>query len=88
MDHAAGAGTLCRKLPNLKVYVHENGAEHLANPERLVKSMLRVFGKEIADLYYGEACSQEQVKRIAAIILKFFFQRNRNSEGIVKKTWK
>lgn len=54
MDHAAGAGTLCRKLPNLKVYVHENGAEHLENPERLVKSMLRVFGKEIADLYYGE----------------------------------
>ncbi len=54
MDHSAGAGTLCRELPNLRVYVHENGAEHLKNPERLTKSMLRVFGQELTDQFYGE----------------------------------
>ena len=33
LDHAGAAGVLCRRFPQLRVYVHERGARHLADPE-------------------------------------------------------
>jgi glyoxylase-like metal-dependent hydrolase (beta-lactamase superfamily II) len=35
LDHGGGAGTLLKSLPNAKVIVHQRGAPHLANPEKL-----------------------------------------------------
>ncbi|MCW4009959.1 MAG: MBL fold metallo-hydrolase [Candidatus Bathyarchaeota archaeon] len=32
LDHAGGAGTLLKKLPNAKIIVHPKGAPHLKNP--------------------------------------------------------
>src|SRR5215213_9772765 len=43
-DHAGAAGALVRRWPDLPVYVHERGAPHLADPERLVKSAARLYG--------------------------------------------
>ncbi len=50
IDHAGGAGTLLDSLPNAKLLVHERGASHMVNPEKLwVHS--RVALREIVDLY-------------------------------------
>ena len=45
-DHAGAAGALVRRWPELPVYVHERGAPHLANPEKLVASAARLYGGE------------------------------------------
>ena len=45
-DHAGAAGALVRRWPDLEVYVHERGAPHLANPEKLVASAARLYGGE------------------------------------------
>ncbi|MEX2407325.1 MAG: MBL fold metallo-hydrolase, partial [Actinomycetota bacterium] len=52
LDHAGGAGTLCDRFPNATVWVHELGAPHLAEPDRLVASATRVYGElQMASLF-------------------------------------
>ncbi|MDL5362326.1 MBL fold metallo-hydrolase [Halalkalicoccus sp. NIPERK01] len=36
LDHAGGAGYLAAECPNAEVHVHEIGARHLVDPERLI----------------------------------------------------
>jgi glyoxylase-like metal-dependent hydrolase (beta-lactamase superfamily II) len=50
IDHAGGAGTLLSHLPKARLLVHERGARHLINPEKLWISSLQVLG-EIAEMY-------------------------------------
>jgi glyoxylase-like metal-dependent hydrolase (beta-lactamase superfamily II) len=50
IDHAGGAGTLLPHLPNAQLLVHEKGAPHLINPEKLWVSSLQVLGG-IAEMY-------------------------------------
>jgi glyoxylase-like metal-dependent hydrolase (beta-lactamase superfamily II) len=45
-DHAGASGALVRRWPELPVYVHERGAPHMADPERLVASAARLYGGE------------------------------------------
>jgi len=52
-DHAGAAGALVRRWPQLEVWVHERGAPHLANPERLVSSARRLYGDDF-DRLWGE----------------------------------
>ncbi len=52
-DHAGAAGTLAHALPGLPIYVHEVGARHLANPEKLVASATRLYGADM-DRLWGE----------------------------------
>ena len=51
LDHAGAAGTLARLWPHLVVYVHERGARHLADPERLIASAARLYGDEMETLW-------------------------------------
>ena len=44
LDHAGGAGTLIKSLPNAEVIVHPRGAPHLIDPERLWASSQSVLG--------------------------------------------
>src|SRR5579875_2775787 len=44
LDHAGGVGGVAAAFPNATVYVHEKGARHLVDPERLVKSAAQVYG--------------------------------------------
>ena len=44
LDHGGGAGTLIKHLPNAKVIVHQRGAPHLANPEKLWQQSEEVLG--------------------------------------------
>jgi len=52
LDHAGGVGDVARAFPNATVYVHEKGARHLVDPERLVKSAAMVYG-DLLDSLYG-----------------------------------
>jgi glyoxylase-like metal-dependent hydrolase (beta-lactamase superfamily II) len=53
LDHAGASGTLLRENPRLRVYVHERGAPHLVNPEKLLASASRLYGDEM-DRLWGE----------------------------------
>jgi glyoxylase-like metal-dependent hydrolase (beta-lactamase superfamily II) len=52
LDHAGGVGDVARAFPQATVYVHERGARHLVNPERLVNSAALVYG-DLLDSLYG-----------------------------------
>lgn len=52
LDHAGGVGDVARAFPNATVYVHEKGARHLAEPDRLVRSAATVYG-DLLDSLYG-----------------------------------
>lgn len=43
-DHAGATGALVERWPDLEVFVHPRGAQHLMDPSRLVLSARRVFG--------------------------------------------
>jgi glyoxylase-like metal-dependent hydrolase (beta-lactamase superfamily II) len=53
LDHAGATGHLVRKYPRIQVHVHEEGAPHLADPERLIASTRRTF-EEDHDRLWGE----------------------------------
>jgi len=51
LDHAGGVGDVARTFPKAKVYVHENGARHLVDPTRLVRSAAMVYGPLVDSLF-------------------------------------
>jgi glyoxylase-like metal-dependent hydrolase (beta-lactamase superfamily II) len=51
LDHAGASGVLCRRFPELVVYVHENGAPHLADPTKLLESAARLYGDDMERLW-------------------------------------
>ena len=53
LDHAGASGSLVRRFPDLRVYVHESGAPHLASPDRLLESAARLYGEDM-DRLWGE----------------------------------
>jgi glyoxylase-like metal-dependent hydrolase (beta-lactamase superfamily II) len=53
LDHAGASGTLVRENPALRVYVHEKGAPHMVNPEKLIASATRLYGDDM-DRLWGE----------------------------------
>jgi glyoxylase-like metal-dependent hydrolase (beta-lactamase superfamily II) len=50
-DHAGATGALVRRWPDVDVWVHERGARHLADPERLVASARRLYGDDFDRLW-------------------------------------
>ena len=66
LDHAGATGTLLRENPALKVYVHEKGAPHMVDPQKLIASATRLWGEEM-DRLWGEFCP---VPQSALIVLK------------------
>jgi len=65
LDHAGATGVLCRRYPNLKVYVHELGAPHLVDPSKLLKSAGRLYGDAMWELW-GEVAPVPE-ERITAL---------------------
>jgi glyoxylase-like metal-dependent hydrolase (beta-lactamase superfamily II) len=51
LDHAGATGTLLRERPEIRVYVHEKGAPHMANPEKLLASATRLYGDAMGRLW-------------------------------------
>lgn len=54
LDHAGATGTLVRRFPHLRVYVHDVGAAHVADPSRLIASATRLYGAGEMDRLWGE----------------------------------
>jgi glyoxylase-like metal-dependent hydrolase (beta-lactamase superfamily II) len=53
LDHAGASGALVERWPDLEVYVHERGARHMVDPERLMESARRLYGENM-DRLWGE----------------------------------
>jgi glyoxylase-like metal-dependent hydrolase (beta-lactamase superfamily II) len=51
LDHAGGVGDIAAMYPNAQVVVHERGARHLVEPERLVASARRVYGNVMDEMF-------------------------------------
>src|SRR5262249_18530660 len=51
LDHAGATGTLVRENPKLRVFVHEIGAPHMADPAKLVASATRLYGDAMERLW-------------------------------------
>jgi len=54
LDHAGGAGSLMRRLPNARLLVHPRGVAHMVDPSRLVAGVSAVYGVTAVSKLYGE----------------------------------
>jgi glyoxylase-like metal-dependent hydrolase (beta-lactamase superfamily II) len=54
LDHAGGAGTLMRELPNARAVLHPRGAPHLVHPDKLIAASKIVYGEEQYRQLYGD----------------------------------
>lgn len=54
LDHAGATGALVRRWPDLEVYVHERGAPHVIDPEKLLSSAGRLYGEENMKPLWGD----------------------------------
>jgi len=75
LDHAGATGTLVRRYPSLKVFVHERGTPHLVDPTRLVRSATRLWGDQMPVLW-GEVAPVP-----AANIVTLSARRSRGGGG-------
>lgn len=53
LDHAGATGSLVRENPRITVYVHERGARHMIDPQKLLDSATRLYG-DAMDRLWGE----------------------------------
>jgi glyoxylase-like metal-dependent hydrolase (beta-lactamase superfamily II) len=51
LDHAGACGTIVRQYPDIPIYVHERGAKHLIDPEKLLASATRLYGAAMDRLW-------------------------------------
>ncbi len=51
LDHAGASGALLERFPDLEVWVHERGASHLIDPDKLVRSAGRLYGADMQRLW-------------------------------------
>jgi glyoxylase-like metal-dependent hydrolase (beta-lactamase superfamily II) len=51
LDHAGATGTIVRRLPHVRVVVHERGAPHMADPAKLLASATRLYGDRMDELW-------------------------------------
>jgi glyoxylase-like metal-dependent hydrolase (beta-lactamase superfamily II) len=65
LDHAGATGTLVHDHPEVRVYVHEKGAPHMVDPEKLLASATRLWGADM-DRLWGEV---RPVPREAIVVL-------------------
>jgi glyoxylase-like metal-dependent hydrolase (beta-lactamase superfamily II) len=63
-DHAGASGALVERWPDLPVYVHDNGAPHMADPDRLVASARQIWGDDFDRLWGRVVPVPEQNLRV------------------------
>lgn len=51
LDHAGATGTIVERVPGARVYVHERGARHLIDPEKLLHSATQLYGDQMDRLW-------------------------------------
>jgi len=60
LDHAGGAGSLMKWLPNATLLVHPYGARHMIDPSKLEAGARVVYGDEDFDRMYGTLIPVEE----------------------------
>jgi glyoxylase-like metal-dependent hydrolase (beta-lactamase superfamily II) len=65
LDHAGATGVLVRRYPDLRVYVSEVGAPHLADPSRLLRSAGRLYGEQNMQRLWGEVAPVPEANIVA-----------------------
>jgi glyoxylase-like metal-dependent hydrolase (beta-lactamase superfamily II) len=53
LDHAGATGTIVKRHPHVRVFVHDFGATHLIDPKKLLDSATRLYGADM-DRLWGE----------------------------------
>ena len=61
LDHAGASGTLARRNPRLRIYVHEAGAPHVIDPTKLLNSATRLYGDKM-DALWGEVAAVDAAR--------------------------
>jgi glyoxylase-like metal-dependent hydrolase (beta-lactamase superfamily II) len=51
LDHAGATGTIVRRYPGMRVFVHQRGAPHMADPSRLLESAGRLYAGDLERLW-------------------------------------
>ena len=51
LDHGGGAGKLLQLFPQARVVVHPQGARHIIDPSRLIRSTKMAFGEDFESVY-------------------------------------
>lgn len=51
LDHAGATGTIVRAHPHVSVFVHERGARHMADPQKLIESATRLYRDDMNRLW-------------------------------------
>ena len=64
LDHAGATGTIVRAHPHIRVFVHERGAVHMAEPQKLIESSRRIYGEHM-DRLWGEIAPVPRANLIA-----------------------
>jgi len=53
LDHAGGAGTMLKELPNAKLVLQPSGKKHMVDPSKLIMGANAVYGEEVVKKDYG-----------------------------------
>ena len=64
LDHAGGAGYLAAECPNADVYVHERGAKHLVDPERLWEGTKAAVEDQISHYAEPKPIPEERITEL------------------------
>jgi glyoxylase-like metal-dependent hydrolase (beta-lactamase superfamily II) len=64
LDHAGASGTIIKRNPRAKLYVHQRGARHMVAPERLLNSAERLYGDQMDELW-GEFLAVPEANVVA-----------------------
>ncbi len=66
LDHAGAAGSLLRRLPGARLFVHPAGAPHMIDPAKLLASATRIYGDRMDALWGAfEPCPADRVVLLA-----------------------
>jgi glyoxylase-like metal-dependent hydrolase (beta-lactamase superfamily II) len=66
LDHAGAAGSLLRRLPDARLFVHPVGAPHMIDPSMLLASATRIYGDRLDQLWGAfEPCPADRVVTLA-----------------------
>jgi glyoxylase-like metal-dependent hydrolase (beta-lactamase superfamily II) len=66
LDHAGAAGSLLRRLPDARLFVHPVGAPHMIDPSKLLASATRIYGDAMDRLWGAfEPCPPDRVVTLA-----------------------
>ncbi|MES2178974.1 MAG: MBL fold metallo-hydrolase [Gemmatimonadota bacterium] len=62
LDHAGAAGSLLRRLPDARLFVHPLGAPHMIDPSKLLRSATRIYAERMDALWGAfEPCPADRV---------------------------